>query len=157
MRDSFESRAFQWRRERWPKPCDSETSVVWDIVKLGEEAGEVARSYTRYIEGRASLVHIAEELGDVLVCVSVIAGAYGWNIEDLRAEKWERVIKEQRWTGPTLAQAWYKQDEEDREKTRIEKKQRRSIAARLRHDAIRKELGYLVEAADLIDPMEETP
>lgn len=80
----------EWRETRWPKPGDPDP---WDAMKLGEEAGEVLGAVTKLAEERATMNDLADEMGDVLIALSVLAGRYGWTLDELRARRWEEVVE----------------------------------------------------------------
>lgn len=56
--------------------------------KLNEEAGEVFGALTKLFEGRGSVEAVRGELGDVALCLAVIAGRNGWTIDELLHAKW---------------------------------------------------------------------
>lgn len=60
-------------------------------AKLAEEAGEVCGALIKIAEGRATLQHLAAELGDALICLSALAGRHGWTLDQLRTDRWAEV------------------------------------------------------------------
>lgn len=60
-------------------------------AKLAEEAGEVCGALVKLHEGRGGPQEVADELGDVLLVVSTIAGHFGWTVDELRAKRWAYV------------------------------------------------------------------
>lgn len=88
---TFEQVIQEWREARWPKPGGPEVQDTWDALKLTGEAGEAGEAVTKITEGRRDEQHLADELGDVLIAASVLAGRHGWTLDDLRADRWEEV------------------------------------------------------------------
>lgn len=88
---TFEEILTEWREARWPKPGGPDTEDAWDAMKVGGEAGEVMEAVTKIAEGRATLGSLADEIGDVLIACSVLAGRHGWTLDELRADRWEEV------------------------------------------------------------------
>lgn len=86
--ETIEDRIRFWRENRWPKPDPQD---VWDANKLGGEAGEVLEAVTKIHEGRATLDDLADEMGDVLIAMSVLAGRHGWTLDGLRRRRWIEV------------------------------------------------------------------
>lgn len=88
---STEQRISQWREQRWPKPGGSDMQDAWDALKVVGEAGELAEAVTKMAESRHFELDLREEIGDVLISLSVIAGRHGWELEYLRDVRWEEV------------------------------------------------------------------
>ena len=80
-----------WREWRWPKPGGPEAADTWDALKVTGEAGEVAEAVTKIAEGRKDEQALANEIGDVLVALSVLAGRHGWTLDELRSARWADV------------------------------------------------------------------
>lgn len=80
-----------WRETRWPKLGGPELQDTWDALKVAGEAGEVAEAVTKLAEGRATHADLKDEIGDVLIALSAIAGRHGWTLEELRARRWRDV------------------------------------------------------------------
>ncbi len=80
-----------WRKSRWPKPGDNHGTGIWDAAKIAEEAGEVVAAVIKIEEGRADIEVLRDELGDLLIAASVIAGRHGWTLAELRSARWVEV------------------------------------------------------------------
>mgnify|MGYP001817619890 CR=1 FL=1 len=86
---TMEQTIYAWRQIRWPKEGDH---PIWDLAKVAEEAGEVVGTGIKVAEGRATTdTELPDELGDLLIAISSVAGRHGWTIEQLRAARWAEV------------------------------------------------------------------
>ena len=56
-------------------------------AKIAEEVGEVCEATIKIEEGRLTLDDLAGEIGDVLLCLHVLANRHGWNLSDLLQRK----------------------------------------------------------------------
>lgn len=81
-----ESAIAAWHDNRWPDKDDRHVAA-----KLAEETGEVCGAFIKYAEGRASLFDAINEMGDVLIVLSVLAGRMGWSLEEIRQRRWDQV------------------------------------------------------------------
>lgn len=68
-----------WHDAKWPDKGDDRLVTN----KLAEEAGEVCGAATKMAEGRATIEALADEMGDVLICLAVLAGRYEWTLPQL--------------------------------------------------------------------------
>jgi NTP pyrophosphatase (non-canonical NTP hydrolase) len=78
----------EWHDSKWG---DKDDRVV--TAKLGEECGEVQGAFIKIAEGRRTLADAADEIGDVLIVLSTLAGRHGWTLEQLRADRYATVSK----------------------------------------------------------------
>lgn len=62
------------------------------LAKLTEEVGEVAGAITKLDEGRKTLADVQDEIGDVLVCLTILAARYGWSLSDLLTHRAAEVM-----------------------------------------------------------------
>ena len=85
----FETEAYRWRMERWPIPDTAEEIAL--ALKCCEEVGEVAGAVAKRVTGDATLQDLADELGDVLITLSILAGRHGWTLGDLRHRRFQEV------------------------------------------------------------------
>ena len=84
----FEDVIAEWHDSKWG---DKDDRVV--AAKLAEECGEVCGALIKLAEDRRTLFDVKDELGDVLVVLSVLAGRHGWTLDDLRADRFESVAR----------------------------------------------------------------
>jgi NTP pyrophosphatase (non-canonical NTP hydrolase) len=85
---SLEERICEWHELRLPTMYPG--GVADDVrmaAKLAEETGEVCDAVIKIEEGRRTLDDLAGEIGDVLLCLSVLAGRHGWTLEELLRAK----------------------------------------------------------------------
>ncbi len=75
-----------WHDTRWPGKDDRVVGA-----KLAEETGEVCGALIKVAEGRRTVDDVLDELGDVLVVLSVLAGRLGWTLHDLRDRRFNEV------------------------------------------------------------------
>lgn len=75
-----------WHDTKWG---DKDNRHV--AAKLAEETGEVCGAFIKFEEGRRTTQDIRDEMGDVLIVLSVLAGRLGWTLDDLRASRFEDV------------------------------------------------------------------
>jgi NTP pyrophosphatase (non-canonical NTP hydrolase) len=68
-------------------------STVEVAAKLAEECGEVAGALIRRAEGRkgGSDADIRLEIGDVLIVLSTIASRHGWDLDEIRTERFAAI------------------------------------------------------------------
>ena len=93
-----EHRIYQWHRGRYPKMWPGgELDPVRMTAKLAEETGEVCGTAIKTEEGRSSRHELAGEIGDVLICLSVLAAHHGWTLEDLRRAKTAQHVPPEEW------------------------------------------------------------
>ena len=84
----------EWHRRRYP---DTHPLVI--AAKLAEETGEVVGAMFRLSEGRGDPIeweeHLADEIGDVLIVLSVIAqrASLDVTLDALRAARFDKVMK----------------------------------------------------------------
>lgn len=76
-----------WHDDKWP---DKDDRIV--AAKLAEEAGEVCGAAIKFAEGRRTEAHLADEIGDVLIVLSTLAGRHGWTLDDLRVRRLREVL-----------------------------------------------------------------
>ncbi len=88
---TIEQEIADWRELRWPKPGGYDVQDAWDAMKVGGEAGEVMEAVTKMAEGRANRNDLADEIGDVLIALSVLAGRHNWTLHELRHRRWAKV------------------------------------------------------------------
>jgi NTP pyrophosphatase (non-canonical NTP hydrolase) len=95
MSDTLEQEIFEWRIKRWPSPEDRSIWAylpsVKDAAKLAEETGEVVGVVIKLREDRGSMSDLADEIGDVLITLAVLAGRHNWKLGDLLAGRWKDV------------------------------------------------------------------
>lgn len=77
----------EWYDVKWG---DKDDRVV--AAKLAEETGEVCGAFIKLAEGRRELADVQDELGDVLVVLSVLAGRHGWTLDELRDRRFAHVM-----------------------------------------------------------------
>ena len=77
-----------WHDSRWG---DKDDRVV--CAKLAEEVGEVCGAFIKYDEGRKTFDDIFDEMGDVLIVMSVLAGRHGVTLEQLRGDRFKTVTQ----------------------------------------------------------------
>jgi NTP pyrophosphatase (non-canonical NTP hydrolase) len=82
MTTTMEAYIAEWHEHKY--------GVVDDRIvgcKLAEESGEVCGALIKIREGRVERSDVADELGDVLIVLSVLAGRYGYTLEELREQR----------------------------------------------------------------------
>lgn len=84
----MEAAVADWHDDKWDDKADPRVMGA----KLAEEAGEVCGALIKRAEGRRTDLDLADELGDVLVCLTVIAGREGWTLHTLLADRLEAVL-----------------------------------------------------------------
>ena len=72
----------EWHDKKWPDKDDRHVAA-----KLAEETGEVCGAFIKLVEGRRTIDDVQDEIGDVLIVLSVLAGRHGWTLEDLRTRR----------------------------------------------------------------------
>lgn len=87
-RSTLEAAVSVWHDAKWPGKSDD----VWVSAKLAEEAGEVNGAVIKMSEGRKTETDLMDEMGDVLICLSVLAGRHDWTLDDLRARRLREVL-----------------------------------------------------------------
>lgn len=86
-RDTTEAAYSLWHEAKFPDRDD-----VWVSAKLAEEAGEVNGALIKMSEGRATTDDLADEMGDALIALSVLAGRHGWTLDELRSQRAKDVL-----------------------------------------------------------------
>ena len=76
----------EWHDKKWPEKDDRHVAA-----KLAEETGEVCGALIKLVEGRRSIDDVKDEIGDVLIVLSVLAGRHGWTLEGLRTRRFIEV------------------------------------------------------------------
>ena len=84
---TVEAYVAKWHDEKWP---DKDDRIVG--TKLAEEAGEVCGALIKIAEGRKTQQDMFDEMGDVLIVLSTLAGRHGTTLETLRADRLATVI-----------------------------------------------------------------
>ena len=70
------------------------TRMLWAIgLKLGEESGEVLREIIKLEDETFTQIHLADEVGDVLVVLSQIAAIMDTTLEDLRDRRFKFIMQ----------------------------------------------------------------
>lgn len=87
---TFADEVGQWMRDRYPERSD----VATRALKLTEEVGEVAAEAI-WFRTDATL-ELANELGDVMICVAGLADAAGLDLEDVTQRRWATVQRRSR-------------------------------------------------------------
>lgn len=62
-------------------------------LKFAEEAGEIAGAVVKEQEGRCTLSHLDDEVGDALIVLSQIAAIRGTTLSRLRARRFKAIVK----------------------------------------------------------------
>ena len=82
----LERKITEWHEERWPEKDDCHVGA-----KLAEETGEVCGALIKLAEDRRDKFDVLDEMGDVLIVLSVLAGRMGVSLEEVRARRWAEV------------------------------------------------------------------
>lgn len=79
--------------ERWHR---NQFGAIDDRIvgcKLGEEAGEVQGALIKIAEQRAFADELFDEIGDVLIVLTVLAERRGWDLTEIRRERFDYVSR----------------------------------------------------------------
>lgn len=76
----------EWHRQRFG---NLDARIIG--CKLAEETGEVCGALIKAEENRADRNDLFDELGDLLIVASVIAGRHGQTLDQLRNTRWATV------------------------------------------------------------------
>lgn len=92
-------RLYEYQREIniWQMREFPATYPLKATAKVAEEAGELLGEAIKETEERTDSIdrnaNARKELGDVLISAIHVAAVYGWNVEDVLAERWAEVGK----------------------------------------------------------------
>lgn len=77
----------------WHQQLFKNSDIFRKATKFGEEAGEVQGAITKREEGRATTQDIIDEIGDALICLTVILNDTdpSRDIEDVRVERFREI------------------------------------------------------------------
>lgn len=90
-RSTLEAAISVWHDLKWPDNRDLSDRLM--AAKLAEEAGEVCGAIIKRAEGRRTDQDVKDEIGDVLIVLSVIAGRHEWTLADLLADRARTVVQ----------------------------------------------------------------
>lgn len=86
--------ALQFVRDRWPHRLRPEARAL----KLGEECGEVQGAVTKWLEGRDTVAHIAQETAQAIIVAMSLAESVGFDLAEAIDAEWalvqDRVFKQ---------------------------------------------------------------
>jgi NTP pyrophosphatase (non-canonical NTP hydrolase) len=81
-----QAQTLDWVKDLWPDKTDPSCRAL----KLGEEVGEVLGAVIKITEGRKTLVDLATETAQLVICAMALAESAGFDLRSAIAAEWER-------------------------------------------------------------------
>lgn len=79
--------ALRFVRDRWPHRLHPEARAL----KVGEECGEIQGAVTKWLEGRDTVAHIAQEAAQAVIVIMSLAESVGFDLADAVDAEWALV------------------------------------------------------------------